>query len=133
MGTPSRRLVRTVKAVVTTLASKMAIVKNAAGEPVWTVSVMLNDGSASMKADIGPGILRGHIGSAADYLALGRDDPAAKAAVKERMKVFSQWLATVSGLVKIRVEQTYSLPVVEEITEVGGQQLALMRRRRLQQ
>ena len=68
-----------------------------------------------------------------DGLALGRDDPVAKAAVKERMKAFSQWLATVSGLVKVRMEQTYSQPVVEEIVEVGGQQLALMRRRRLQQ
>ena len=47
--TPSRRLVRTVKAVVTTLAGRMAIRKNDAGEPVWTVAVMLNDGSASMK------------------------------------------------------------------------------------
>jgi len=128
---PTRRLVKTVKAVITTLASKMSIKKNEDGA-FWHVSVMINDGTDSLQADISDKLLSSRIGSAASYLAIPSSDTASKASVKGRMKEVSQWLATVSGLFSLRVEAGNPLPLVEDIKQVGGLHLAQLRRRRLQ-
>ena len=49
-----------------------------------------------------PGLLEDELGSAGGYTALLPTDLQAKAQYKERIKQFSQKLASLSGLVKIR-------------------------------
>jgi len=126
---PKRTLTVVVKVVSATLSSKMSMRRTPAG-PQWHVGLVLNDGSASICADLASSLLDRLIGPAREYVLLGQDRAQEKGAFKERMKGLSGMLASLSALLTIVVEPALE-PVITKIEEVSGLHLAQMRKRRL--
>ena len=125
---PGQCLCGKFKVVSSTLASKMQLKKTSTG-PQWGVTIMLNDGSESVKADIGADILNEEIGPARQYLEEGARDPSVKAQIKGRMKKFSMKLAELNCIVTIASDEQRCLTVTK-LEEISGLHLAQMRRRK---
>ena len=125
---PGQCLCGKFKVVSSTLASKMQLKKTNQG-PQWSVMIMLNDGSESVKADISADILAEEIGPAREYLEEGCRDPAVKAKIKAKMKKFSMKLAELNCIVTIASDRDQSLTVTK-LEEISGLHLAQMRRRK---
>eukprot|EP00092_Neocalanus_flemingeri_P039657 GFUD01043189.1.p1 GENE.GFUD01043189.1~~GFUD01043189.1.p1 ORF type:complete len:576 (-),score=226.10 GFUD01043189.1:202-1929(-) len=127
---PEANILAKLKVVSSTLASKMSLRRTVSG-PQWQVAIMINDGSDSIKADMGPELLDKEIGPANQYVGLGTSQQHVKAEYKERIKQFSVKLAEMSCLVTIKVEGEGSNPTIVKMEEISGLHTALMRKRRL--
>ena len=125
---PGQCLSGKFKVVSSTLASKMQLKKTSTG-PQWGVTIMLNDGSESVKADISGDILNEEIGPAREYLEEGSRNPNVKAQIKARMKKFSMKLAELNCIVTIAADSQRCLTVTK-LEEINGLHLAQMRRRK---
>lgn len=115
-----------IKAVSSTLASKLKLARTATG-PQWQVSVWLNDGSAAVRAAISPALLEMEIGPADRYPQLG---PVEKAEFKEKMRHFSRRLADLNCLVSLQWEGEDNAMIVK-LEPITALHVAQMRRRKL--
>jgi len=125
---PGQCLSGKFKVVSSTLASKLHHKRTNQG-PQWSVMIMLNDGSDSVKADISADILTEEIGSASQYLTEASRDPNVKAKMKANFKKFSMKLAELNCIVTIESDKQQSLTVTQ-MEEINGLHLAQMRRRK---
>ena len=125
---PSQTLSSRFKVVSSTLASKLHLKRTEQG-PQWSVMIMLNDGSESIKADIDPRLLEEEIGPPLQYLEQGSKDPRLKAEFKGRMKRFSCKLAELNCIVTLRAKHDNYCTVIK-MDDISGLHLALMRKRR---
>ena len=125
---PSQTLTSRFKVVSSTLASKLHLKRTEQG-PQWSVMIMLNDGSESIKADIDPRLLEEEIGPPLQYLEQGNKDPKLKAEFKGRMKRFSCKLAELNCIVTLRAKHD-NYCTVSKMEDISGLHLALMRKRR---
>jgi len=70
---PERSFSVTIKAVSSTLAGEMKVRKTETGF-CWFLPIYLNDGSDFIRATWSPELLEKEVGSAADYVAIQRDN-----------------------------------------------------------
>ena len=117
-----------VKVVSATLASKIALKKNSTG-PMWSLSIVINDGTGSLNVPLSAALLDHYLGSAAAYTN------AVKEEFKEKSKVLSRMLAGLSALLTLETLKaepgspfTTTVTAIEEVT---GLHLAQMRKRRV--
>ena len=125
---PGQCLSGKFKVISSTLASKLHHKRTNQG-PQWSVMIMLNDGSDSVKADISADILTEEIGSASQYQTEASRDPNVKAKMKANFKKFSMKLAELNCIVTIESDKQQSLTVTK-MEEINGLHLAQMRRRK---
>ena len=117
---PGASFTAKLKVVSATLASKISLKKTSSG-PAWSLSILINDGSGSVKAGFSPGLLDQHLGSADDYMKGEREG------FKEKSKEFGNKLASLSCVVEVEI--VWEEVSIVDCRELTGLHLAQMMRR----